>query len=141
MRLWSIHPKYLDQKGLSAAWREGLLAKKVLEGKTKGYRSHPQLLRFMEQKNPVSAVNAYLLGVRKEACRRGYCFDAGKIGRASAAKISVTKGQIDYEMMHLKKKLRTRDMKKYREAKTVKMPEAHPLFRIIPGKTEKWEKR
>ncbi|MEN6399799.1 MAG: pyrimidine dimer DNA glycosylase/endonuclease V, partial [Rectinema sp.] len=29
MRLWTLHPQYLDQKGLTAAWREGLLAKKV----------------------------------------------------------------------------------------------------------------
>ncbi|MEM3714836.1 MAG: pyrimidine dimer DNA glycosylase/endonuclease V [Nitrososphaeria archaeon] len=40
MRLWSIHPKYLDQKGLVACWREGLLAKKVLLGKVKGYKNH-----------------------------------------------------------------------------------------------------
>ncbi|WP_368086417.1 pyrimidine dimer DNA glycosylase/endonuclease V [Nitrosomonas sp. Nm34] len=26
MRLWSIHPKYLDAKGLLALWREGLQA-------------------------------------------------------------------------------------------------------------------
>ncbi|WP_223209021.1 pyrimidine dimer DNA glycosylase/endonuclease V [Pyrococcus furiosus] len=39
--LWSLHPKYLDSKGLVALWREGLLAKKVLEGKTRSYRNHP----------------------------------------------------------------------------------------------------
>jgi hypothetical protein len=32
MRLWSLHPRYLDAKGLQAVWREGLLAKKVLQG-------------------------------------------------------------------------------------------------------------
>ena len=37
MRLWSIHPKYLDCKGLVALWREALLAKKVLRGKTRKY--------------------------------------------------------------------------------------------------------
>ena len=46
MRLWSVHPKYLDSKGLVALWREALLAKQVLEGGTKGYRNHPQLDRF-----------------------------------------------------------------------------------------------
>jgi len=30
MRLWSLHPRYLDAKGLVALWREGLLAQKVL---------------------------------------------------------------------------------------------------------------
>jgi len=38
MRLWTIHPKYLDAKGLVALWRETLLAKHVLEGKTPGYK-------------------------------------------------------------------------------------------------------
>jgi len=46
LRLWSIHPKYLDYKGLVAVWREGLLAKRVLMGETKEYRDHPQLLRL-----------------------------------------------------------------------------------------------
>jgi hypothetical protein len=35
LRLWSIHPKYLDATGLVALWREALLAQKVLKGKTK----------------------------------------------------------------------------------------------------------
>ena len=29
MRLWSLHPSLLDQKGLVALWREALLAQKV----------------------------------------------------------------------------------------------------------------
>ena len=53
MRLWSIHPKYLDTKGLLAVWREALLAKKVLENKTKGYKNHPQLERFKQQNDPL----------------------------------------------------------------------------------------
>ena len=46
MRLWSIHPKYLDPAGLTACWREGLLAREVLCGRTSGYRNHPQLARL-----------------------------------------------------------------------------------------------
>ncbi len=46
MRIWSLHPKHLDAKGLVALWREALLAKHVLEGKTVGYLNHPQLNRF-----------------------------------------------------------------------------------------------
>jgi hypothetical protein len=26
MRIWTVHPRYLDPKGLVAAWREALLA-------------------------------------------------------------------------------------------------------------------
>ena len=35
MRLWSLHPSYLDAVGLVALWREGLLARKVLQVQTK----------------------------------------------------------------------------------------------------------
>ena len=46
MRLWTLHPKYLDRQGLVAVWREGLLAQAVLHSNTKGYKNHPQLDRF-----------------------------------------------------------------------------------------------
>jgi hypothetical protein len=46
MRLWTLHPRYLDVKGLTAAWREALLAQKVLAGFTIGYMNHPQLIRL-----------------------------------------------------------------------------------------------
>lgn len=46
MRIWSVHPSLLDAKGLVACWRETLLAQKVLQGLTKGYKNHPQLDRF-----------------------------------------------------------------------------------------------
>ncbi|MDO9580861.1 MAG: pyrimidine dimer DNA glycosylase/endonuclease V [Bacteroidales bacterium] len=58
MRLWSIHPSYLDSIGLVALWCENLAAKKVLEGKTKGYIHHPQWVRFRITKYPVAAINA-----------------------------------------------------------------------------------
>jgi len=41
MRLWTLHPKYLDTKGLLAVWREALLAQKAIKGATKAYRNHP----------------------------------------------------------------------------------------------------
>ncbi|MFI5209112.1 MAG: pyrimidine dimer DNA glycosylase/endonuclease V, partial [Gemmatimonadales bacterium] len=72
MRLWSLHPRYLDAKGLVALWREGLLAKAVLQGKTRGYRHHPQLERWMRAVDPVASMNAYLVEVWREADRRGY---------------------------------------------------------------------
>src|SRR5690606_6899395 len=42
MRLWSLHPRYLDRQGLLALWREALLARAVLRGETRGYTLHPQ---------------------------------------------------------------------------------------------------
>ena len=75
MRLWSLNPKYLDRQGLLAVWREGLLAKKVLTGKTKGYKNHPQLKRFKNSEYPVQVINQYLSAVYLESLTRGYHFN------------------------------------------------------------------
>lgn len=141
MRLWSLHPKYLDPQGLVALWREGLLARAVLLGKTKGYRRHPQLDRFREQADPRLAIDAYLRQICKEASKRGYQFDEGKIGRSTRCrKIKVTLGQIDYEWRHLLKKLRARNIPQYEKLTTVKNVDANPVFRVADGEVEKWER-
>jgi hypothetical protein len=140
MRLWTVHPRYLDTKGLVAAWREALLAQKVLKGETKGYRNHPQLNRFKALTEPVGAIAAYLCAVYEEAARRGYSFDAKKIEPASYdGRITCTRGQLLYEWSHLKEKLRSRDAKRYRTFESVAEPDAHPLFKIIEGAVEPWE--
>ena len=141
MRLWSIHPKYLDAKGLVALWREGLLALAVLQGKTKGYTHHPQLLRFRETDRPVDAITVYLRHVFDESARRGYHFDPKKIQRAKSANLlNVTRGQILYELEHLRKKLRRRNPYAYTQLKNIVLPDVHPLFRHVPGDIEKWER-
>ena len=97
MRLWSLHPQYLDYKGLCAVWREALLAQRVLQGGTTGYRSHPQLLRFTSQPDPLVAIAAYLQGVWEEARQRGYRFDQAKIGpQRMHPGLTVTRGQLQY---------------------------------------------
>jgi len=141
MRLWTLHPKYLDSRGLVALWREALLAQKVLRGATRGYRHHPQLRRFSGLANPPAALTTYLAAVQEEAVRRGYNFDVSKIGRRRIhGKITETRGQLLYEWRHLKRKLKTRDVKRYRDLLPVKNPGPHPLFRIVPGKVRDWEK-
>lgn len=141
MRLWTLHPKYLDAKGLVALWREALLAQKVLTGGTRGYKHHPQLLRFAQTENPPASVAAYLKSVHAEAVRRGYRFDATKIVAVrSRQKITETRGQLLYEWQHLKRKLTQRDPARRREVAAVKMPLPHPLFKITTGKVRAWEK-
>lgn len=141
MRIWSIHPKYLDTKGLGAVWRETLLAKKVLEGKTKGYKSHPQLVRFRLQKKPLEAINAYLQEIWKEAKKRGYSFDSKKISVSNTKKkIPVTRGQLIYEFEHLKKKVKKRAQQKYQEIRATKRILPHPLFKVEKGEKAAWEK-
>lgn len=141
MRLWSIHPKYLDSKGLVALWREGLLAKKVLAGRTKGYKNHPQLERFKKHKNPSAAINAYLSEVLKEARVRGYSFNPAKIKICRIGnKITVTRGQAAYELKHLKKKLGMRNLEGFNRLKMLRNPELNNIFRRMRGPVESWEK-
>src|SRR5215813_5443304 len=110
MRLWSLHPSLLDAKGLVALWREALLAQKVLQGNTTGYRAHPQLDRFRQSADPLGAISTYLWAVHDEATHRGYAFDVAKIalGRRLLT-LTVTHGQLEFEREHLKAKLRQRD--------------------------------
>jgi hypothetical protein len=141
MRLWSLHPKYLDTKGLVAMWRETLLAKHVLEGKTKGYINHPQLIRFKNSANPLNSVNLFLEHVYIEAKKRGYNFDVNKFEKVSEVElIPVTRGQIEYEREHLIRKLKERDLNKLNELLNISSIEQHPLFIVVDGDIEEWEK-
>jgi len=143
MRLWSIHPKYLDNKGLVAVWRESLLAKKVLEGKTKGYKNHPQLKRFKDSNSPILLINQYLLFIFNESQNRGYKFDKTKINIIESIeelKIKVTNKQIEYEYQHLLHKLTVRDLKRFEQIKKIKQIDPNPLFEIKEGEIEDWEK-
>jgi hypothetical protein len=141
MRLWSIHPKYLDTKGLTALWREALLAQAVISGLTKGYKNHPQLYRFRNCSSPPGSLAFYLQQVQIEASSRGYKFDGQKIkGSVCIDPINVTKGQLEYEWNHLKKKILLRAPHLINKLNSVIFPEPHPLFKIIPGDIEVWEK-
>lgn len=141
MRLWTVHPRYLDPKGLVAAWREALLAQKVLAGETKGYRHHPQLIRFQEQPDPLAAMATFLVGIADEAQSRGYRFDATKIAQVrSSVVIPETRGQLLYEWEHLKAKLQVRHPQMAQQWQSVPIPDPHPLFSIVDGELRSWER-
>lgn len=145
MRLWSLHPRYLDPKGLVALWREALLAQAVLAGRTRGYRSHPQLARFRESPRPTDQVAAYLRHVHAESVRRGYDFDGSRIvGEAGAdappaGALTVTAGQLGYEWAHLTAKLGARSPAWLERFAAVSMPEPHPSFTVVAGGIAHWE--
>lgn len=142
MRIWTLHPKYLDSAGLVALWREALLAKVVLQGKTSGYKNHPQLIRFKEQDDPVKYINRYLEIIHNESCERAFCFDGRKFRHVGELKqIDETTGQLMYEWDHLMKKLSVRSPELYQKWKNIKSPDPHPLFRIITGEIRDWEKK
>ncbi|HEU4773705.1 MAG TPA: pyrimidine dimer DNA glycosylase/endonuclease V [Lysobacter sp.] len=141
MRLWSLHPKYLDPQGLVALWREALLAKAVLRGDTRGYRSHPQLERFKAHPHPRLAINSYLAAVHEEATRRGYAFDRSKLGPVRAIhRVPVSSGQVAREWLHLQQKLGARSPSVLAQWSGVAKPTCHPLFRQRPGPVASWER-
>lgn len=142
MRLWSLHPSYLDAGGLVALWREGLLAKAVLKGQTRGYKNHPQLERFKSQPDPQAAINAYLWAVCEEARRRSYHFDASKLDvTLLCLNIHMTEGQLRHEWAHLQNKLLRRDPERYQRNASLADIQPHPLMKVVPGLIESWERR
>ena len=162
MRIWSLHPSLLDRRALVACWRETLLAQKVLRGLTRGYTNHPQLIRFRAHPQPLEAVAAYLSGLADEADARGYSFNRALIGAgenvgkncadkvenpyASVARIPVPLGQLEYELAFLRHKVAGRDPEwEHRlsgrlTARGELAARAHPLFEVVPGAIEPWEK-
>lgn len=141
MRLWSLHPQYLDPQGLVALWREALLAKAVLRGETRGYTHHPQLSRFKDHSHPRLAINAYLAAIHVEAARRGYAFDRAKVGPVREVRpIPVSLGQLACEWAHLQGKLAVRNPAVLARWGSVSMPACHPSFRPVPGPVAPWER-
>jgi hypothetical protein len=152
MRLWSLHPALLDRQGLTACWREALLAQAVLAGRTRGYTRHPQLARFRAQPDPVAAIGTYLEAVAAAAEARGYRFDRTRIDRTRPVpseagatgteragpvrRVRVTKGQLAFELDHLRAKLAARSP----ELPLPEHPEPHPLFLVEPGPIADWER-
>jgi len=122
-------------------WRETLLAQAVLLGKTKGYKHHPQLIRFQQLSDPAAGVASYLVVIHEEATRRGYSFDGSKVAEKRwKGKIAETKGQLEFEWEHLAKKLKNRNPEWYKTHHKGLNPTAHPMFRMVAGGLREWEK-
>ena len=144
MRLWSICLEWLDPIGLVALWRESLLAKAVLNGFTKGYKNHPQLFRFKSYSKPLQAINIYLFYIKQEADNRGYSFSNSKIDNTlvdKSLRLKVSQGQLDYELLLLKSKLRTRSLTIYEKLSSIDRGKPNELFIAYEGIIEPWERR
>lgn len=142
MRIWSLHPRYLDRQGLTACWREALLAQAVLADRTRGYRAHPQLQRFRSATDPSGAACWYLHGIADEADARGFRFDRSRIDRPAipVPRLDVTTGQLDYEWAWLRQKLADRSPDLISRWADVLRPEPHPSFVAVDGPIEAWER-
>lgn len=142
MRLWSLHPKYLDTRGLTALWRDALDAQQILRGRTRTGKDSPQIQRFLVQEDPLDCIAVYLAAVAAEATLRGFEFDTLKIDPHPAdVHIPVSEGQLLFELGHLRSKLAYRDRGRFEELGRVRMPDPHPLFSVQPGDIEAWETR
>lgn len=145
MRIWSLHPDQLDRQGLTACWREALLAQAVLLGRTAGYTRHPQLDRFRELADPAAGIGRYLTAIADDAARRGYRFDRGRIERSDPeAVLTVTDGQVAHEWRHLLAKLDVRSPDLATELRgqdaAGSAPRLHPMMRLVPGPVAPWER-
>jgi len=143
MRLWTIHPKYLDRCGILGVWREALLAQSALTNqKKRGYYNHSQLNRFKSLNDPIIGIGTYLYYLVEEAKNRNYDFKIEKIKNLDLnIKISVTSGQLIYEWQHFMNKIKSRSSNIYSNLKHIEVPETHPMFIIIDGEVEFWEKQ
>lgn len=143
MRLWSIHPRYLDRQGLTALWREGLGALTSIKP-GKGYHNHPQLDRFKKSNHQELLLQYYMRKVLWEAEARGYKFDASKLKPlripSSREQIPVTRGQIEFEMKHLYKKMKERSIPQFSKNIKPKNVILNDCFYMIEGDIEPWEK-
>lgn len=142
MRLWTIHPSYLDEQGLKALWREGLMAKKSLSGITRVNRNHPQLNRFQNNSQPLKAINCYLNLVWIEANSRGYVFDNKNIPPIKVEDVEpivVTNGQVHHEFNLLKKTFKKTSIDSFEKIKDVEKINVFSIFKQTPGSVEPWE--
>lgn len=160
MRVWSIHPAYLDTKGLVASWKEGIQGLNALRnprkpnGKWAMFAHHPQLIRFKRFENPELCLSEYLHFIADEADRRNYNFNRNLILPRldeNPYQIWITCGQLIYEWDFLSHKVTCRtgfweygkptiNGKSTVETIASWSCVVHPMVVLIPGDIECWEK-
>lgn len=153
MRLWSIHPKYLDPSGFGGLWNESNIASKCLYGQTDTWKrknawiNHSQLDRFKFHFNPKSAISFYRLIVFADSLRRSYNYNIRLIQPLENIpdRIPVTEGQVLYEFTELYRRIEKRCpayipvIQEYIEKSGGEI-DVHPLFYVVNGVIEPWEK-
>ena len=140
MRLWSLHPRYLDPQGWSRCG-ETLLARKVLRGETRGYRHHPQLQRFREARDPQSAIDAYLPRStprrRRAATRSTRTSSMPTRARKDPGRARATRRA---RMGHLIAQARVAQPGAHVRWRELQRPRTHPSFRVVAGGVADWER-
>jgi len=152
MRLWSFHPKYLDDQTLYLTWKKGMIAVRALTGNLAGYErtyaNHGQLVRFRQQPDPVQAISDYMHALVDEAQRRGYTYPRYFKRKAlpkspNGTRMTVTAGQMECEVWRYANDIlgRRRGMiQHYVRFFGIPEPDPHPIFTLVRGPVAEWER-
>ena len=99
----------------------------------------------MECGFPKVALKVYLYQVALFAYSRGYNFDFYKLKplkeiHNASVSIPVTKGQVEFEVEHLHRKMKSRSQANFSKRISAQRIQLNPIFYLISGGIEKWEK-
>ena len=148
MRIWTLHPRFLDRQGLLGQWREALQAKNALldPHHSSNVCHERQLRRFKAAKiQALSCMGVYLHAVADEMILRGYKPNVSLIPYyvGTPSLIPVTQGQVNFEIAHLMAKLTERDPSRLLPLSKIRVlmsNQLNPIFKEVGGDIESWEK-
>jgi hypothetical protein len=114
---------------------------KGFDRNNQGLPQSPTTQSISTIRNPTRAIANYLWSVADEAKERGYHFDVSKIAAPRRMfTIPVTKGQLAYELAHLKQKLRQRDPKQFQLVNKREPVKVNSTFKAMEGPMAPWER-
>ena len=142
MRLWSLHPRYLDPKGLVALWREALARPGRAPGAIPGdIATIPSCSDSARSPLRVAASpSTFGPCTRNRSSEATASTGARLCTGGTVARVDVTRGQLDFEWRHLLAKLEKRNPPVLEALQNTGDPAPHPLFRVVPGAIEEWER-
>jgi len=133
VRLWTIHPRYLDDEALREAWRDGLNLRRALKIGSKAAEPCPDAAPWIaESRQPVRALDLYLHAIHGEARRRGRSFDASKLGPVDTkTKIPIPSSWVSADWRDLRAIVAKRSPGFFPRIESVQRPHCHPAFRRV----------
>lgn len=149
MRLWSIHPKYLDNRSLMVFWNDAILAKSSILGKIDFHSPHFQRFKYIDNKEHV--LNVYMKEIFLEGSKRNLNFDKNQIEDIfllpllTSDLIDLTYGQLKFEFELLVDKFKSTNNNEALEFlmnSYIKDDQIESLvFHLTDGPMESWDIR
>lgn len=151
MRLWSLHPQYLDDQTFYLTWKRGMIAVRALTGKLAPYEQrfahHGQLERFKKYPDPTQAISDYMHALVDEAERRHYQFPRYFKRKSlpkppNGTRIPVTAGQMECEIWLYARLISQRGgmIEQYEKFFAIENHLPHPIFELVRGPVAPWER-